>query len=182
MKDIDLKWFCTLNLFLAQRYRKDRKNVLKLYLISKASKFQTAGEWHDQDEHKKWDPQVVVLFQPNAWVDGETHRHGLKEVYDTINDHLEEVGMRGVNIEDNLSSHHIDIVHQFWRDELEYFERQVFAPPNMTEVLGVVDDTRGQCINLSARRCCGIFVLLVRLQAPPKESPSSHSLLLRNAS
>ena len=56
------------------------------------------------------------------WVDTPTHLHGLAEVVGPINEHLGEVKMRGVEIEDNLSVHQVDLVLEFWSDVLGHFE------------------------------------------------------------
>ena len=53
---------------------------------------------------------MVVSFQDNVWVDTPTHLHGLDEVMGPINEHLGEVKMRGVQIEDNLSIHQVEKV------------------------------------------------------------------------
>ena len=53
---------------------------------------------------------MVVSFQDNVWVDRPTHLHGLAEVKGPINEHLGEVKMRGVQIEDNLSIHQVEKV------------------------------------------------------------------------
>ena len=108
----------------------------------KAKKFQTADDWHDQEERQQWDPRVIVSFQENAWVDTVTHLHGLKEVMGPINQYLGNLGdekMRGVQFEDNLSSHNREEVFKFWEEVLEHFEPPQFVPKNMTEVIQVVD-------------------------------------------
>ena len=139
--DKDEKRFCTLNLFGAKRYRPDNKNVPKPHIIFQASKFQTAAEWHDQEEAREWDPRVVVSFQPNAWCDAQTHMHGLFEVLGPINKLLKdkESDMRGVAFEDNLSSHLTDVVMEFWEREMDMFVPPCFVPPKMMEIIQVID-------------------------------------------
>ena len=82
---------------------------------------------------------MVVSFQENAWVDTKTHLHGLSEVMGPINEHLGKIKMKGVQFEDNLSSHNREEVFKFWRENLEHFEPPRFVPKNMTEILQVVD-------------------------------------------
>ena len=53
---------------------------------------------------------MVLSFQDNVWVDTPTHLHGLAEYMGPINEHLGEVKMRGVQIEDNLSVHQVEKV------------------------------------------------------------------------
>ena len=47
--------------------------------------------------------------------------------------------MRGLVIEDNLSSHKTELVNDFWKDELTQYDLPIFVPPNMTSYLQVVD-------------------------------------------
>ena len=56
-----------------------------------------------------------------------------------INEHLGEVKMRGVQIEDNLSVHQVAKVLAFWRDVLGKFELPRFVLKNMSEIIQVVD-------------------------------------------
>ena len=139
--DKDEKRFCTLNLFGAMRHRADGKNVPAPHIIFRASKFQTADEGHDRNEAEEWDPRVRVSFHPNAWCDAQTHMHGVREVLGPVNQHLQDEGseMRGVVFEDNLSSHRTDAVFDFWETEMDMFEPPRFVPPNMTDIVQVID-------------------------------------------
>ena len=138
-KDLDTKRFCTLNLYGAMELRDNRLNLPKPHLVFQATKFQTADDWHDQDERAEWDDRVVVSFQQNAWVDTRTHVHAMKEVLAPINNYLAGVEEKGLVIEDNLSSHKTDEALDFWANELENFLMPEFVPPNMTEVIQVID-------------------------------------------
>ena len=84
---------------------------------------------------------MLVSFHPNAWVDAETHKIGLKGVLGPINDYLAEQGsgLKGVVFEDNLSSHQTESVLDFWDTDLPQFTRPVFVPPNMTDIIQVID-------------------------------------------
>ena len=77
MNENDNNLFCSLNLTLPNELRPDGKNNPKPHVVFKASKFQTADNWHDQEERQQWDPRVIVSFHLNAWVDAKTHMHGL---------------------------------------------------------------------------------------------------------
>ena len=121
MNPNDEKRFCTLDLTVPMDLRKDRKNFPKAQIVFKASNFQTAYDWHNQEERNGWYPRVVFYFQENAWVDTPTHWHGLAEVMGPINEHLGEVKMQGVQIEDNLSVHQVERVLTLWRDMLGHF-------------------------------------------------------------
>ena len=107
MNPNDEKRFCTLNSNAPMELREDQKNFPKAHIVFKASNFQTAENWYDQEEQNEWDPRVVVSFQENVWVDTPTHLHGLAEVMGLINEHLGEMNMWGVHIEDKLSVHQL---------------------------------------------------------------------------
>ena len=127
------------------RMRPDKAHVPKLHVVFKATKFQTAGDWHDQEERQLWDDWVVVSFQSNSWVEAETHMYGLKEVMGPINDHLElenelkGTSLCGVSVEDNLSSHQTKAVFDLWREEPKNFGTLEFVPANMTDIIQVID-------------------------------------------
>ena len=121
MKPNDEKRFCNLILTVPMELREDRKNFPTAKIVFKAYKFRTVDEWHNQEERNGWDPRVVVSFQDNAWVDTSTHLHGLDEVMGPINEHLGEVKMQGVHIEDNLSVHQVEKVLAFWCDVFGHF-------------------------------------------------------------
>ena len=57
----------------------------------------------------------------------------------TINEHLGEVKMRGVQIEENIFIHQVEKVLAFWRDMLGHFELSRFMAKNMTEIIQFVD-------------------------------------------
>ena len=139
-KDTDTKRFCTLNLFGAMQYREDGLNIPKPHLVFQG-KFQPGKDWHDQEEVSQWDSRVVVSFQENAWVDGRTHRYGLKEVLGPINDILVKEDMQGVAFEDNLSSHVMQATLDFWENDpsLSNFIAPQFLPARMTDIVQVID-------------------------------------------
>lgn len=136
--DSDTKRFCTLNLFGGMMLRGDMANQVKPHLVFSASKFRAGEDW-DEEERLQWDPGVIVSFQENAWVDAQTHKYGLEKILRPVNDHLEEVGMKGLVIEDNLSSHKTDDVFKFWEEELRNFLPPKFVPASMTETIQVID-------------------------------------------
>ena len=88
MNPNDKKRFCTLKFIVTMEMHEYRKNYPKAHIVFKASNFQTADYWKDQEEHNGWDTRVVVSFQDNLWVDTPTHLHVLAEVMGPINDHL----------------------------------------------------------------------------------------------
>jgi hypothetical protein len=47
--------------------------------------------------------------------------------------------MKGLCIEDNLSSHKTDLIDDSWCSKLANFESPLFVPTNMTSYLQVVD-------------------------------------------
>ena len=98
------KRFATCNITVPMELREDKKNFPKAHVIFKGT-FQSGDEWHDANERSQWHPDVVVSFQPKAWVDAQTHILGLKQTLGPVNAYLEEEGMRGVSFEGNLSSH-----------------------------------------------------------------------------
>ena len=59
---------------------------------------------------------MAVSFQENDGVNSCTYIHGLQEVFGSVNDALASEGsnIKGLYIEDNLSSHKTDIVDDFW--------------------------------------------------------------------
>ena len=77
-KDADIT-FCTLNLYGSMWNREDGLNIPMPNLVFEGD-FCPGSEWHDQEEKLLWDPRVVLLFQPNAWVDAQTHMFGLKMI------------------------------------------------------------------------------------------------------
>ena len=97
-------------------------NIVPPHLVFRGA-FQTSEEWHDQDKMAKYHPAIVASFHENAWVDAKTHMHGLKKILGPIDSLLASEGsnMKGIVIEDNLSSHKTDLVDQFWKDELPNF-------------------------------------------------------------
>ena len=115
----DTKRFATLNLFSPMKLLEDESNYVKCHVVF-SGKFQTADEWHDQEERQLWDPDVVVSFQENAWVDTPTHIHGLREVLGPMNDHplLADTDMQGITIEDNMSTHLTEATLNYWANEL----------------------------------------------------------------
>ena len=101
---------------------------------------------------------MVVSFEEKAWVDVHTHIHCLQEVLGPINKLLaeENSAMKGVVIEDNLSSHKTDVVNDHWCTELDHFISTVFVPSNMMSNVQVVDrllvsDTRLHITEKSGR-------------------------------
>ena len=116
-------------------------NIPKPHVVFRATSFQMADQWHDQEERQKWHKDVVVLFQENAWVNARTHIHGLCEVLGPINELLgnENSNMKGLVIEDNLFSHKTESVENFGAKDLKNFSLPVYVPPNMTSFLQVVD-------------------------------------------
>ena len=137
----DEKRFATLNLFFPMLRRDDMTNIPKSHIVFCATSFQMADQWHDQEERQKWHKDVVVSFQENAWVNARTHIHGLCEVLGAINELLgnENSNMKGLVIEDNLSSHKTESAENFWAKDLKNFSFPVYVPPNMTSFLQVVD-------------------------------------------
>ena len=138
-KEGDKKRFCTLNLYGCMELRDDLANLPRVHVVFNASMFQTADDWHNQDERKEWDPRCLVSFQENAWVDAKTHIHAMDEILCPINEHLKEVDMKGLVIEDNLSSHKTKAVFDFWDNELTSFDQPEFVPPKMTEIMQAID-------------------------------------------
>ena len=55
------------NLFVPMDIREDGLGVPDPHVVFRASKFQTAEEWLDQEETTKWHKGVVVSFQEIAW-------------------------------------------------------------------------------------------------------------------
>ena len=137
-KDEDTKRFCTLNLYGGMCLREDLANQVKPHLVFHASKFRDGDDW-DEAEREQWDPRVVVSFQQNAWVDAETHMLAMDKVLGPVNDHLQEVGMKGLVVEDNLSSHKTPAVNRYWEEKFPNFLPPEFVPPNMTETMQVID-------------------------------------------
>ena len=84
---------------------------------------------------------MVVSFQENAWVDTPTHIHGLKSVLGPIDKHLEELEgeMRGLVLEDNLSTHLTKLFLACWENELKHFRPLEFLPVKQTDMLQVID-------------------------------------------
>ena len=68
-----------LNATLPMELRPDGKNLPKAMVVFEC-KFQTGDEWHNEEKHCQWHPDVAVSFQPNAWVDIQTHIHGLAQL------------------------------------------------------------------------------------------------------
>ena len=52
-KDSDAKRFCTLNLYGSMLLRDDLANLRRVHGVFSASKFQTADEWHDEEERQQ---------------------------------------------------------------------------------------------------------------------------------
>ena len=76
-KDGDEECFAILNAFILMMCREDKLNIPKPHVVVCSSTFQTAEQWHDQEEACHWDKHVLVSFQENAWVDSCTQSHGL---------------------------------------------------------------------------------------------------------
>ena len=81
------------------------------------------------------------IISSKSWVDSRTHIHGLWEVLRPVNHALASEGsnMKGLCIEDYLSSHKTDIDDDFWCNKLMNFELPLFVPANMSLYLQVVD-------------------------------------------
>ena len=60
MKLNNKKRFCALNSTVLMELHEDQNNSPKDYIVFKDSNFQTADEWHDQEERNWWDLRVVV--------------------------------------------------------------------------------------------------------------------------
>jgi len=141
MKNGDVKRFCTLNLFGSMELDPLLDLIPIPHLVFRASKTQIANEWFDQEERAQWDTRVLVSFHPNAWVDAETHKIRLKGVLGPINNNLVILGagLKGVVFEDNLSIHGTESVFDSWDMDLPHFTYPVFVPPNMTDIIQVID-------------------------------------------
>ena len=81
--------------------RPDGINLPKAMVIP-IGNFQTCDAWHDEEDGHQWYPDAVVRFQSNAWVDRHTHIHGLTQAMGPMDEHLEEDGICGVCLDDNL--------------------------------------------------------------------------------
>ena len=137
-KERDIKRFCTLNLIAPLMRLPDGSNVPLVHVVFHATGFKTSEEW-DQSEVAEYHPGVVVSFQRKAWVDAQTHMHGLTKMMKPIDKTLGEQGLVGLTIEDNLSSHKTDKVMAFWGEELSNFVEPEFCPARMTENVQVID-------------------------------------------
>jgi hypothetical protein len=74
-------------------------------------------------------------------VDSKTHIHGLKSVLGPLDTFLDELEgeMRGLVIEDNLSSHLTKVSLACWENDLKNFRPPEFLPANQTDMLQVID-------------------------------------------
>lgn len=102
--------------------------------------------------------RVVVSFQENAWVDGPTHRYGLKEVLGPINAHLVEEDMQGVAFEDNLSAHKMESTMQFWGSDpsVSNFIPTQFLPAKLTDIVQVIDRDIGIIYKRAVYHACRV--------------------------
>lgn len=66
--DTNLKRFCTLDLIIPVLLPEDLPDLPESLLIFRRS-FNGGEEWRDQAEAERWDKQVHVCFQPEAWMD-----------------------------------------------------------------------------------------------------------------
>ena len=151
-KSSDVKRFCTLNLIAPLKQMADGSNTPPPHIVFHASGFRKSDDW-DKSEVAEYHPGVVVSFQKKAWVDAETHKHGLTLMMAKQNERLEISGKKGVVIEDNLLSHNTNEVMAFWGEELRSFIEPQFVPPNMTENVQVVDRHCGVQYKEYAYRC-----------------------------
>ena len=167
-KSSEEKRFCTLNLSAPMDVLPDGSNVPPPHVVFRG-KTQTGDEWHDAGERAAWDPDVVVSFQENTWVDTNTHVYGLSKCFGEINGRLEEEGLKGLVIEDNLSVHHTAQSLEHWANELPAFLPPEFLPANMTLILQVIDRHVGilykQAVYMAVRK-----VMMERLQAARNEA------------
>ena len=137
-KSQDMKRFATLDLTIVMKPHPSGKNVPKPHIIFKAKHTQSGTSWNAA-EQQEWDPDVVVSFHPNAYVDWESNLLGLQQVMKPINDYLAESSVKGVYYEDNFSAHKKEIVVDYWESDLKQFKAPQYYPPDLTMSLQPVD-------------------------------------------
>ena len=137
-KSQDMKRFATLDLTIVMKPHPSGKNVPKPHIIFRAKHTQSGTSWNVA-EQQEWDPDVVVSFHPNAYVDWESNLLGLQHVMKPINDYLEEINVKGVYYEDNFSAHKKEIVVDYWKSDLKQFKQPQYYPPDLTMSLQPVD-------------------------------------------
>ena len=137
-KSKDMKRFATLDLTIVMKPHPSGRNVPKPHIIFKAKHTQPGTSWN-LAEQQEWDPDVVVSFHPNAYVDWESNLLGLQQVMKPINDYLEESNVKGVYYEDNFSAHKKESVADYWKSDLQQFKPPQYYPPDLTMSLQPVD-------------------------------------------
>jgi hypothetical protein len=146
--DSDEKRFCTLDLHIPMQVLPDRSNVRKPHLIFRATAFCKGEDWDGSDkkgepkERDLWDKRMTVSLQSNAWLDSQTNIYGISQMTD-LNATMEELCLKAVQFEDNLSSHKTEEVIEAWRTFIPSFKQCLFKP-NLTWCLQPIDRHLGK--------------------------------------
>ena len=148
--DADSKRFATLNLTIPMEVLADQSNVPKAHIIFKASQFCRGEDWvgkEDKDgepmERDLWHPDCIVSFQENAWADTAGNLYNLEKQSSHLKKALEEIKIiNPQQFEDNLTSHRVDEVLAFWKDNMPTSDRNSY-PANLTWCLQAVDCHNG---------------------------------------
>ena len=130
----DEKRFATLDLYVPMEVLFDASgnpvNLPPPHLIFAATNVQSA-EAFDPEEAMLYHPGVEVTFAPNAWVNEDVHSRGLQLCLAPQVERIRAANQKGIEIEDNLSSHKTSDILKMWSTEFKEMAHE-FSPPNLT--------------------------------------------------
>jgi hypothetical protein len=133
-KDSDEKRTATLDLYVPMEVMFDKSgkplNLPPPHIIFSATSVQSAQVF-DPEEEKEYHRGVVVTFAPNAWVNEEVHILGLKMCLAPQIERITKAKQKGIECEDNLSSHKTSAVQELWSTYFKDFAHE-FGPENLT--------------------------------------------------
>jgi hypothetical protein len=156
--DLSNKRFCTLNLTISMRVRPDCRNVPKCHLVFRGG-FKGGKDWVDAEERAKFYPQVVVVFQENAWVDAKTKLYGLEKCMKPIDDSLATESFDGVQFEDNLSAHKTDSIAEYWNEVLQNFHALRYYAAQLTLLIQAIDHHQGTFYKIAVTKAVQAFLV-----------------------
>jgi hypothetical protein len=121
--------------------------------------FKGGKDWVDAEERAKFYPQVVVLFQENAWVDAKTKLYGLEKCMKPIDDWLATESFDGVQFEDNLSAHKTDSIAEYWNEVLQNFHALRYYAAQLTLLIQAIDHHQGTFYKIAVTKAVQAFLV-----------------------
>ena len=141
-QESDLKRTATLDLYIPMlvmfNEHGEPVNLPRPHIIFAATFFQTAEEF-DPEEAKQYHKGVLVSFAQNAWVNEQVHSRGLKECLGPQIERITNAKQKGIELEDNLSSHKTPAIQELWQSIDFKNMAHEFVPENLTSDTQALD-------------------------------------------